>query len=295
MSHLSPTDRPDSRVSLALSDRTYHSFHDIELYEPGGVSQPRPSKPTHQLPSSRISKGRESPKAQHHARHPVRQEMRRQDSGYESLSPRDSHSSCRQTSTAPVTPSPRPRRTKTTSQDSTKSGPVSRVPRSGRKSASPRRSQSRQTHQTQPQQPVTYFHFPHFVTSEPEFDEPGMALDDRNPQCYASGTGYSLTPESPTHSLPPPTTHYWTSDQTRRLEYAAIDAASRGVRGWVMRNIVPDCFVPTSKRRIGFEDDRGSVVRYRLELEADDGADQKKAGRGKRFRLRSWFFSMRRN
>lgn len=82
------------------------------------------------------------------------------------------------------------------------------------------------------------------------------------------------------HPLPQ-TTHYWTSDRTRRLEYAAIDAASRGVRGWVMRHVVPDCFVPKSKRRVGFEDDTGSVVRYRLDLEDD----QEEKPRGRRWWL----------
>ncbi|KAJ4303873.1 hypothetical protein N0V88_001471 [Collariella sp. IMI 366227] len=39
-SHLSPIDRPDSRVSLARSDTTYHSFQDSEIYEPGTTSEP---------------------------------------------------------------------------------------------------------------------------------------------------------------------------------------------------------------------------------------------------------------
>ncbi|PSR84044.1 hypothetical protein BD289DRAFT_334920, partial [Coniella lustricola] len=69
--------------------------------------------------------------------------------------------------------------------------------------------------------------------------------------------------------VPPQTTHYWTSDRTRRLEYAAIDAASRGVRGWIMRNVVPDCFVPKDARRVCFDDDSGSVRRYRLDLEVE--------------------------
>ena len=58
-----------------------------------------------------------------------------------------------------------------------------------------------------------------------------------------------------------------------------------------MRHVVPDCFVPPSKRRIGFEDDRGSVVRYRLELEADEGVEKgEERGRG----WRGWWFGMRR-
>lgn len=84
---------------------------------------------------------------------------------------------------------------------------------------------------------------------------------------------------------PPQTTHYWTSDRTRRLEYAAIDAASRGVRGWAMRHVVPDCFVSRESRRLGFDDDGGSVRRYRLDLEIecpDDSVPPSPAGEKKR-------------
>lgn len=40
-----------------------------------------------------------------------------------------------------------------------------------------------------------------------------------------------------------------------------------------MRNVVPECFVPNEKRRIGFEDDGGSVRRYRLELQEMECVD----------------------
>ncbi|PFH56998.1 hypothetical protein XA68_15664 [Ophiocordyceps unilateralis] len=66
---------------------------------------------------------------------------------------------------------------------------------------------------------------------------------------------------------PPQTTHYWTSHRTRRLEYAAIDSATRGLRGWLRRHLVPDCFGP---QLVAFDDDSGSVRRYRLELPDDD-------------------------
>ncbi|KAK6203773.1 hypothetical protein LQW54_008786 [Pestalotiopsis sp. IQ-011] len=73
------------------------------------------------------------------------------------------------------------------------------------------------------------------------------------------------------HYPPPPqTTHYWTSDNTRRLEYAAIDAASNGIKGWILKYVVPDCFVPKRNRRLGFDDEGGSVRRYRIELESED-------------------------
>lgn len=89
----------------------------------------------------------------------------------------------------------------------------------------------------------------------------------------------------PDHSYPPPppTTHYWTSDHTRKLEYAAIDAASRGFRGWVLRHVVPDCFVPKQSRRLAFDDDTGSVRRYRLDLDCEDDTGKPCAGaRGKK-------------
>ncbi|KAH8598785.1 hypothetical protein B0O99DRAFT_505263 [Bisporella sp. PMI_857] len=74
---------------------------------------------------------------------------------------------------------------------------------------------------------------------------------------------------------PPATCHYWTSDSTRRLEYAAIDAASKGVRGFFIK-LVPDCILPPSSRRTKFHDDAdsdaGSVRRYRLDLPEEKDA-----------------------
>ncbi|PHH90455.1 hypothetical protein CDD83_3587 [Cordyceps sp. RAO-2017] len=90
-----------------------------------------------------------------------------------------------------------------------------------------------------------------------------------SPSPYAADTAPSPPPSPPP---PPATTHYWTSDSTRRLEYAAIDAASRGFKGWVRRNLVPECF---GHRHVAFDDDTGSVRRYRLELE--DERDEKPA------------------
>jgi hypothetical protein len=91
-----------------------------------------------------------------------------------------------------------------------------------------------------------------------------------------------LRPQGPPHtqSLPPPpsTPLYWTSSETRRLEYAAIDAASKGIRGFVTR-LVPDCILPKDLRRTRFsndddadDDDAGSVRRYRLRLPEEKGS-----------------------
>ena len=277
MSLSPPVDDPDSRVSLALSDTTYHSFHDIELYEPDTTLR-RDFKSTKQHPT--VS----APQKLHDA--PLVTEMRRQDSGYESMIRRDSHSSHRRTSTASVTSSTRRRRTRSSTPRCSKSGPVSQVPRRAHQPMSPNSSHSTRQHAQQP--PTSFFQFPHFITTEPEMvDETEMTVT-RN---YRSGSDCPPVQETPAYPPPPQTTHYWTSDRTRRLEYAAIDAASRGVRGWIRRHIVPDCFVPKEKRRLGFEDDRGSVVRYRLDLEGEDDTE-KDSGSNRRSR-RGWWFTVR--
>lgn len=69
---------------------------------------------------------------------------------------------------------------------------------------------------------------------------------------------------------PPCTVNYWTSVESRRLEYAAIDAASHGVRGFMTR-LLPDCILPADYKRTKFhsedkDDEDGSVRRYRLHL-----------------------------
>lgn len=268
MSPLLPLSRSGSRASLAPSDTTYHSFRDIELEEPSLTCGPPPG--VEKLPPS--------------------YEMRRQDSGYESLTPRDSQTYRRRASSASGSSShkqrPRPR---PSIQRTGNSGPIAHVPRNGARQVNPTRShpayQLRET--------GSYFHFPPPEHShggrEPAKGPLTTSVHDTNP-LYPNPSP-SPCSETPTYSLPPQTTHYWTSDRTRRLEYAAIDAASQGVRGWVMRYMVPDCFIPKDHRRVRFEDDRGSVVRYRLELEGEDSAE--KAELEGRSRRKGWRFSTR--
>ena len=100
--------------------------------------------------------------------------------------------------------------------------------------------------------PTTLFQFP-----EPDLPAPEYELENQR-------------------AMPPPTTHYWTSDHTRRLEYAAIDAARRGVRGWARRNLVPRCMAPKDGGHLDFDDDTGSVRRYRLDI---DEAETKREGK----------------
>ncbi|QSZ30123.1 hypothetical protein DSL72_004643 [Monilinia vaccinii-corymbosi] len=131
-----------------------------------------------------------------------------------------------------------------------------------RPNLSSRHHQSR-TKSSSPPPQYQYFHFP-------------SLSDDLSQET----SNVVATPPPP----PPATVHYWTSDQTRRLEYAAIDAASKGIRGFV-RRCIPDCFLSVEKRGSRFceenmrerDGDAGSVRRYRLVME-DDTENEIKGG-----------------
>ena len=263
--------RSNSKSSL-MSATTYHSFHDHELYEPvvysqdGGASIVQPDLACKEFVA------------------PV--SMHRQDSGYESLAQQSTTATRRRTSVASSSHS-RPR-TRPSVRRATKSGPVAVMPRaSGHSFNLPRSSCSYQQ--------SSYFQFP---SPDP------LALDDErthdqkqissgsppnSPLFFPFALQGEAPPrsETPSYPIPPQTTHYWTSDRTRRLEYAAIDAAGRGVKGWVMRNLVPDCFVPKEKRHVGFDDDGGSVRRYRLELDTEESGEKDDFGSSKK--KKSWF------
>ncbi|KAK0702883.1 hypothetical protein B0T21DRAFT_378190 [Apiosordaria backusii] len=286
-------DRPDSRVSFARSEAsshsTYHSFQDLDVLEPE-VPPSEQSKSTSRSPVCLPAPTSVPTTSQ---RPPAAWEMRRQDSGYESITParKDSLSSHHQGASTTSLASSSRKRVRPATRRSPRSAPVSQLQRSSCRSASPARSY-RQSGEVQ--QEVTYFQFPQpEFTTEQALDDTPMATSAHSPRDFAPEANYSLKSEVVAYPLPPQTTHYWTSDQTRRLEYAAIDAASKGVRGWVMRHVVPECFVPTSKRRIGFEDDRGSVIRYRLDLDTEDDAEER-ASSNSRKGWRTWLFSVRR-
>jgi hypothetical protein len=225
MSHLSPLpinlERSHSPASVAASDTTYHSFYDVELYEP----------------ASPVTTLRHPPrKDEHFEPKPIT----RQDSGYGST-----HSaSYDYKSNASHRNTPQARyRNRPSVQRAAKSMPASYPRRHTGTSLSVGKSQV--------QNSTSYYFFPSpdaITGSDEGVDEPAEVY----------------------HHPPPQTTHYWMSDHTRRLEYAAIDNASRGIKGWVMKHVVPDCFVPKSNRRLTFDDDSGSVRRYRLELDCDD-------------------------
>ncbi|KAF4504527.1 hypothetical protein G6O67_007971 [Ophiocordyceps sinensis] len=271
--------------SSRLADTMYHSFNDIELLEPPLVSSPPSSRDSSSSPSRRDSSSSpgsrdSSPSCprqaqpDHHGttprqaneRQPVRAaaaKMQRQDSGYESYgaTPRPSVSQAR-----PSVPA----------------RPVSDASSAAAGSPSRLRTPRPSTHRSAKS-------FPQFSPSRPHASRVPLAAFFQFPTPDLVELTETSSPrhdrrreQPPAIPQPPQTTHYWTSDRTRRLEYAAIDAAGRGVKGWVRRNLVPECFGP---RHVAFDDDSGSVRRYRLELE--DDRDEKSPRPGLR---RSWQF-----
>ncbi|KAI2466284.1 hypothetical protein F4781DRAFT_357430 [Annulohypoxylon bovei var. microspora] len=231
--------RSQSVTSVAASDSTYHSFHDIELYEPSVAS----GAAERRMPSRKEDRFEFKPILRH-------------DSGYESIHPGTrsiaSRSSQRRNSTMSTSSSHSRPRTRPSMRRATKSSPNTHLKG---QSAQPLHSTNSQ------QQPTTYYYFP-----PPESLSRSLSEDEEEHDA------------EPSYPPPPQTTHYWTTDHTRRLEYAAIDAASRGVKGWFMKHVVPDCFVPKASRRVGFDDDSGSVRRYRLELDCDETGEKNENG-----------------
>ncbi|KAJ4393532.1 hypothetical protein N0V93_002744 [Gnomoniopsis smithogilvyi] len=249
--------------------------------------------------------------------------MVRQDSGYESGTPTRTSGSVKRRRTSSKQPSSSPSRSDRTPKRpglrrSAASNPVSHLP--GRSSL----TMNRPTFLTPQQQQNlnrknSYFQFPTPENLEQEQEQSTRPSVDLAPVILKVNTANlnTNTNQSPDPStsrnrawsnssispfaVPPPTTHYWTSDRTRQLEYAAIDAASKGVRGWIMRNMVPDCFVPRDTRRAGFDDDGGSVRRYRIDLEIEcpeeavppSPVGEKLTGFRARGAKRSWWSKLR--
>lgn len=221
------------------NNSAYHSFNDVELYEPKSPPRRASTHPTGKYSDS--------------DRPPTAGRMQRQDSGYESYttSPRNSTSQSRPpgagrrisnaSATAGIAAATRSKTSRPTTRRSTSHNPWTTTPLHA-----VRPSEMKQANNT-------YFQFP----SPDPMELVGPVVTQ---------------PAEPPAPLPPQTTHYWTSDSTRRLEYAAIDASCRGVKGWVKRNLVPGCFTAKEERHVAFDDDTGSVRRYRLELEPEEKA-----------------------
>jgi len=72
--------------------------------------------------------------------------------------------------------------------------------------------------------------------------------------------------------VPPATEIRWTSDETRRREYAEIDRGNRGLKG-LWKKILPGVAKKSSRSRFYTEDDGSdgeSIRRYRLEVPQDN-------------------------
>ncbi|OAA50627.1 hypothetical protein NOR_01077 [Metarhizium rileyi] len=250
----------NSSTGFAASDTTYHSFHGVQLQEP--PSPPRPRGPVDSNHSA-VDLDQAS-QCSHQGPHPPAVKMQRQDSGYESHQSRSARTSLSHSRSVPSTSGAL---TSTSTRARTRTRPSTR-----RSSKSYPQHKSQSLHSRgngNTQNPAGYFQFP-------------------TPDLVELTENASRIETSP--HLPPPTTHYWTSDSTRRLEYAAIDAASRGVKGWIRRHLVPDCF---TSRHVAFDDDSGSVRRYRLELEEVE--DEKRGPRDGQRRKGWHFFSLRKS
>jgi hypothetical protein len=239
MSRLTPFPRPLSRLSNAESDTTFYSTHETALAATDRYGSAGQTNAWEQDVSVLYSAS-----------------TLRQDSGYESLTSKTSQGPRRRT-TGTTSGSLTAERLRSASRRSARSRPSTSSGRE-RPLMLERHLSSYSYHPGQHQSTQTGLPVLHlFPQEQPEESEPAYTT--------------SPSPAPPLrHELPPATTHYWTSDQTRRLEYAAIDAASRGVKAWMLKHMVPDCFVPRGSRHNGFDDDRGSVRRYRLDLGEDE-------------------------
>ncbi|KAK7409618.1 hypothetical protein QQX98_008213 [Neonectria punicea] len=277
----------EERSSSRASGTTYHSFNEIELFEP--ASPPRPPVTYDNKSLQHLEHlQRELQRQQREAllrdqRAPTAAKMQRQDSGYESTTPPRRAST---SNSHPSTSSSHPPVVRRSSNGSSNGGSGSgngvtsrfRNRPSLRRAAQSARNSNQSLHPVRSngsaQPGAGFFHFP---SPDP------IQLADSEPDARVAPT--------PAPTPPPQTTHYWTSDRTRRLEYAAIDAATRGVKGWVMKHLIPECFVPKENRHVSFDDDSGSVRRYRLDLEEDD----EKVARDRCMRRRrGWRFWRRR-
>lgn len=302
----------EERSSSRASGTTYHSFNDIELYEP--ASPPRPPvtydhKSLQHLESLQLELQRQQREAQAVREQVTLQQffpqlqrpstatkMQRQDSGYESTTPP------RRASTSNSHPSVARR-----SSNGSSSGGVGGVTSRFRNRPSLRRAAKSQ----QQQQPARSSNQSlHLVRSNPVPSStqaggpgsssgggPGSAaffhFPSPDPIQLADSQPDERVAPTPAPTPPPQTTHYWTSDRTRRLEYAAIDAATRGVKGWIMKHLIPECFVPKENRHVPFDDESGSVRRYRLDLEEEQRDEKVVSIKGFR-RRRGWRFWRRR-
>ncbi|KAK0117504.1 hypothetical protein ONS95_011844 [Cadophora gregata] len=325
--HLNPINthwhnRSLSSLSATSDAATFHSAHahlsNMELRQLSLTQRHHPSVLT-SLPLSGTTQALPSPQL-------TAIKMDRQDSGYAESqshstpqSPTSTSHSRRTSASSSVkrrnSPSssqnmssrPKKRTAHSSSSSNTTRPPTKRTTTSqGRISNSGSRPSLSSRHTTpfahqQQQQPYQFFQFPSLA--DPSSPPPTSRTSNISPLNTLNSNSPSnphLTTVSPPPPPPPTTIQYWTSDSTRRLEYAAIDAASKGIRGFFIK-LLPDCILPASSRRTKFhcEDDEGgsdagSVRRYRLVL-PEEGEKEMKGrgvergtGSGRRGLLRRW-------
>lgn len=312
---VAPLGHQPSKASIAGSDVTFQTFYTVDQWDPHSAPTPRPRystpvqsftprpqfstpvqsfsppRPKFSTPVETFSTPVESFAVPAHVVAVAKPAPERQDSGYESI-PRTSTSSKRRKSGSPgsrekivdgPTSSASNLRTR---QSIRRTGRTVATQQAARTSGSSlyleRANTMSQTRfiPTPAAQSTTFFHFP---STGPSLVRPHTA----GAVPFQGKEKVDGEEESPMPTPPPPQTqHYWTSDDTRRQEYAAIDARSRGFRGWVLRHFVPDCMIPRDQRRLGFDDDGGSVRRYRIELE--DEKENKIVQETHRKRFRKW-------
>ncbi|TQV97884.1 hypothetical protein IF1G_03627 [Cordyceps javanica] len=253
-------------ASPALSDTTYYSFNDIELVEP-----PEPVSESDCYAQQRQQHKRDFDPFE-------ASKMQRQDSGYESYEP------------------PSPRMSMSMSMSSGGSRPsAGNVTRRNSSASNPRLRSSRPCTRRSARSYNTYSsgggggnQAPPYAVRSYAQSQPVGYVQFPTPDLVELAEPSASEAQALTQPQQlPQTTHYWTSDSTRRLEYAAIDAAGRGVKGWVRKHLVPDCLVPDQKH-LSFDDDTGSVRRYRLHLEEDHGEKHRQDDQATR--RRSWRF-----
>lgn len=243
------------RSSLTPSDTTYYSFNDIELVEP-----PEPISETDCYTQDVKHRQHKQDRDPFEA-----SRMQRQDSGYESYGPSSPRNS--------ISNGSRPSAGVTRRNSSAS---ASRM-----RSSRPSTRRSARSYNTYSSGSQTPYKVRSYAQSQPvgyvQFPTPDLVEMEE-----ASASEAMAPPQLPQ------TTHYWTSDSTRRLEYAAIDAAGRGVKGWMRKHLVPDCLVPQDSKHVAFDDDTGSVRRYRLQLEEDHG--EKRHHMNQNNRRKTWRF-----
>lgn len=274
----SPTQFP-SRSSLALSDTaTFHSAH-VELETSSPLNK---VEMEHAIPIQKDMVG--NTESASYA-------MERSDSGY---APGETTSNRRSTSTSSSSRDPTRKRVKSytnssntksprTSSSSTRRERERPVPKRASRS-SPSTSSNIRTSR-RPSLQSRYTTDPNLnSTIRPHhqfFQFPTLGPSPADPSLLQTQQLQQEPEEAPTPvPIPVQKPIYWTSPSSRRLEYAAIDACSHGVRGFFVK-LVPDCVLPkefrsTWRSRFHHEDDDDirSVRRYRIEVDDDDEGDR---------------------